>query len=117
VTSALPVGAAIPGDPAWFGPAMAAALAAINAQLTNITAQMANINTQANIKAQTQADGLQPIQNAAGNVAPSFSVTLGDLNGLTNVQQRALLQFYGQNAAPVASRENRLRQFLGIGPS
>ena len=118
VTSALPQGAAIPGAPAWFGPAMAAALAPINGQLDNIAGQLRNITArQENATVINEIDVLQPIRNAAGNVAPNFPATYGDLNALTNVQQRDLLIFYGRPANPAATREVRLKQLLGIRPS
>ena len=122
VTSALPAGAAIPGAPAWFGPALAAAMAPImapiNAQLGNINAQLGNINArQENATVVNQTDALQPIRNAAGNVSPIFPATYGALNALTNVQRRDLLVFYGRPAAPASTREIRLKQLLGIRPS
>jgi Protein of unknown function (DUF3294) len=116
-TSALPPGAAIPGAPVWFGPAMAAALAPINVTLNNIDARLVNIEArQANATVLAQADVLLPIRNAVGNVAPNFPATLQDLNLLTDAQRSQLLQFYGRAANPAATRDQRLKQLVGIRP-
>jgi hypothetical protein len=128
VTSALPAGAAIPGAPAWFGPAMAAAMAAalapINARLDNVVAGQENIIArQENIIARQEnatvfheTDALQPIRDAAGNIAPNFPATYGALYALTPAERSQLLVFYGRPANPVSSREPRLKQLLGIRP-
>ena len=132
-TSALPPGAAIPGAPEWFGPAMAAALVPINAAivasnvamaaalvpinvtLNNIDARLVNIEArQANATVLSPAGMLHPIRNAVGNVAPNFPATLKDLISLTGAQQSQLLQFYGHAANPVATRDLRLKQLFGI---
>ena len=131
-TSALPPGAAIPGAPVWFGPAMAAALAPalaaalapihvrlnnIDGRLNNIDGRLNNIEArQANATVLAPADMLQPIRNAVGNVAPNFPATLQDLNLLTDAQRSQLLQFYGRAANPAATRDQRLKQLVGIRP-
>lgn len=116
-TSALPPGAAIPGAPAWFGPAMAAALEPINGRLDTIDGKLDNIEArQANATAFSPADVLLPIHDAAGAVAPNFPATLQDLNSLTSVQRSQLLQFYGRDPNPVATRDQRLKQLFGIRP-
>ena len=132
VTSALPAGAAIPGAPEWFGPAMAAAidvalagaLAPINARLDNVVAGQENMSgkldnvlaKQENAVVLQETDALQPIRDAAGNIAPNFPDTYGALNALTPAQRSQLLVFYGRPANPVSSRELRLKQLLGIRP-
>jgi hypothetical protein len=117
VTSALPAGAAIPGAPAWFGPAMAAALAPINARLDNVVAGQENIIArQENATVFHETDALQPIRDAAGNIAPNFPATYGALTALTHAERSQLLVFYGRPANPVSTREPRLKQLLGIRP-
>ena len=108
--SNLPPGAAIPGAPAWFGQAMAAALAPINNTLVNIQARQMNATTQ------DALDQIIPLQDNAGNVAPNFPVTRRGLENLTNPQLAALLAFYGLPANPAATRRNRFKQFIGIRP-
>eukprot|EP00977_Amphora_coffeiformis_P004519 scaffold970_cov187-Amphora_coffeaeformis.AAC.4 len=110
VTSALPPEVAVDGAPAWFANAMAVVMAPINAKLQNMAAR------QENAVVQHHSDALQPLCNADGNTPPNFPATYGDLNALTDAQRAQLLQFYGRSASPIATREQRLKQFLGIRP-
>lgn len=131
--AALPPGVAAAvaaaGAPAWFAVAMAPIMAPITTQLTNMQGQLNNIEgqltnmqgrltnveaRQANAMVFSQGDALEPIRNAHGNVPPNFPATLQDLNSLTSAQRSQLLQFYGRPANPVANREFRLKQLLGI---
>lgn len=118
-SSALPPGAVAAANdaPPWFGPAMAQALAPVNAQMANINAQLANINArQMNSTALSLDDVLHPIQDAAGAVPANFPASLRAFGNLTPLQMRNMLQFYGLPGNPAPTRESRLKQFMGIRP-
>ena len=109
--------AAIAAQTAALTANMNAQFANVNAQLANMNAQLANMNArQSNATAVDQSDPITAIQDAAGNVAPDFPHTLGELNNLTPLQQSALLVFYNRQANPAASQGRRLKQLLGIRP-
>jgi hypothetical protein len=93
---------------ASIGPAVAAAMAPIAARLDNIEAR------QANSMAQFQENEVHPLRNAAGNYPENFPATFLGLNNLTQQERGNLLAFYGRPRNPVANRELRLNQFLGI---
>ena len=66
--------AAVVGAPGWFAPAMAAAMAPINARLEN---RLDNIDArQRNSVAGDMGDTLVPLNNAMGVQLPIFSSTL-----------------------------------------
>ena len=77
-TAALPSGAAIAGAPGWFGPAMAVALAPLQATLNQIETR------QHNSQAMHAGDPIHPITDSAGNVPPPF---LADVRALNNLNQ------------------------------
>jgi hypothetical protein len=89
---------------------VAAAVGPVAAALRNIEAKQENATVLA------PDDHLQPIRNGAGNVAPNFPPTLGDLISLTNAQRSQLLLFYGRPANPLSTRDRRLKQLVGIRP-
>ena len=104
------------GAPAWFGPALAAGLAPINAQLVNINAQLVNINArQSNAVAVHQNDILTPLNNGTGNPFPQFPATLQALNTMNGPALNAALGFYGLAAGgTVETRRDRFKKFIGI---
>ena len=133
VTAALPPGAPIAGVPAWFGPALAAGMAPLLNQMQQMQNQMQQMqnqmqnqmqqvqltlnNVQArqrNSQAMHAADPIHPIGNAAGNPPPNFPADVQALNNLNQGQRGNLLQFYGLPVNPVATRESRLRHYLGL---
>ena len=122
VTAALPAGAAIPGAPAWFGPALAAGLAPLQANVNQINANVNQINAnvlqiqsrQQNITVMHPTDTIQALANGAGNIPPNFPATLRDFTNLNNNDRRNLLVFYGLPPNPAPTREPRLRHFLGL---
>lgn len=108
--------AALPaGAPAW-AVAMNANMTAMNA---NMTAGFANFSARlSNGVASDGDDPIQPLTNNAGNqpLAAIFPNTRGELLSLTNADNgpaHQLLLFYGLPANPSATRNMRLRKFLG----
>lgn len=85
------------------------------AQQANHTAQLANITArQLNSVATSHNDALVPLRNAAGVAALTFPATLGAFQDLRAAEVLRLLQFYGCPANPDISRQQRLKQFIGI---
>ena len=115
-------GAAGVGAPAWFGPAVAAALAAalapVNARLTSIEGRMTNIEArQANVVASDSEDLLQPLINAAGVPFPNFPGTYGDLLNMNDNEMSAFLAHYG--LVPVDDddktlKRHQIKKFIGM---
>jgi hypothetical protein len=110
-------GAALPaGAPAWavaMNANMTAGFAAVNANLANVNAR------QNNAVASEDGDPIHPVVNSAGNPPPgaTFPNTFGALLALPNANLGAadtLLQFYGLPRNPRATRNLRLRKFLGV---
>lgn len=117
-------GAALPpGAPAW-AVAMNANMIAMNANMTAgfaaVNANLANVNArQNNAVASEDGDPIHPVVNNAGNPPPgaTFPNTFGALLALPNANLGAadtLLQFYGLPRNPLATRNLRLRKFLGV---
>ena len=108
------------GEPHWFGPALAAGLAAglapVNARLTAIEANLVNINArQNNAVAVHENDTLTPLNNGAGNPDPNFPATLQALNNMNGAALAASLGFYGRAAGgAVEARRDRFKKFIGI---
>lgn len=102
--------------PVWFGPALAAGLAPINAHLANINANLVNINArQSNAVAVHQNDILIPLNNGVGNPDPNFPGTLQGLNNMNGPALTASLGFYGLAAGgTVEARRDRFMEFIGI---
>ena len=107
-TAALPSGAAIPGAPAWFGPAMAVTLAPLQATLNHIEAR------QHNSQAMHAGGPIHPITDSAGNVPPLFLADVRALKNLNQNERRGLLVFYELPPNPWTTCESRLRHFLGL---
>uniref|UniRef100_A0A7S2YR45 Uncharacterized protein n=1 Tax=Entomoneis paludosa TaxID=265537 RepID=A0A7S2YR45_9STRA len=115
-------------EPAWFAPALAAALdaniagikadiAGIKSNIEGIKANLVNINArQSNMVAIGQSDPLAPLIDGAGNVDPNFPATLGALNTImTGPALTASLTFYGQEAeGSDEDRRTQFKKFIGI---
>ena len=95
--------------PGWFGPALAAGLANINATLANINAR------QMNSVASDSTDPLIPLTNAAGVPAANFPATLRALITMNGAAMTALLGHYG---LPVGgsndAKRQRIKKFIGM---
>ena len=115
------------GAPAWFGPALAAGLAAglapiharlntIEGRLNAIDRQLVNNNArQTNSVAVHQNDVLAPLNNAAHVPYPNFPATLQALNNMNGPALSACLGFYGMaGGGNVEVRRDRLKKFIGI---
>ena len=95
--------------PSWFGPAMAAASAPIEARLDNIEAR------QANSVASDSTDPLHALRDNQGNLPQGFPATLADLVNLTGPELTALLNFYGlANPLCVEDRRQCLKKHIGL---
>eukprot|EP00339_Tiarina_fusa_P019879 CAMPEP_0117020952 /NCGR_PEP_ID=MMETSP0472-20121206/15864_1 /TAXON_ID=693140 ORGANISM="Tiarina fusus, Strain LIS" /NCGR_SAMPLE_ID=MMETSP0472 /ASSEMBLY_ACC=CAM_ASM_000603 /LENGTH=179 /DNA_ID=CAMNT_0004726299 /DNA_START=192 /DNA_END=731 /DNA_ORIENTATION=+ len=104
-------GAALPvGAPAWA----VAMNDNINNQFANVHNQLANVQgKQTNAVAVEHADPIDPV-TVAGNPPPAgFPLTYGQLLALTPAQSLVFLNYYGLAANPQATRNLRLRKFLG----
>jgi hypothetical protein len=71
-TSGLPPGAALPGAPAWFAPAIAAALAPINVRLDNMNVRLDNMQGALNNR-------LNKVQGALNNRLNNVQGTLNNM--------------------------------------
>jgi hypothetical protein len=97
-----------------------ASLAGVNASLAGVNASLANVNARLNNGvASEDGDPIHEVLNNAGNPPPVaiFPVTFGALLALPNANLGAadtLLQFYGMQRNPLATRNLRLRKFLGV---
>ena len=111
--AAIPGGAALPaGAPAWA----IAMNTNVNNRFNQIDARLVNVEArQVNATLTEPTDPISPIVDNGGNNPPAFfPQTLADLGNLTNPQILQLLQFYGLSTVPVATRHQRLCQYLGI---
>jgi len=107
--------APVPAPPAWFGPAINAALVpAINAALAPINAKLSNA------QATRGDDPIMPFPNNAGAAIPAiFPQTRSTLARLSTANCNTLLAYYGlpvpaPGAANVMARRNMLRVHLGV---
>ena len=110
--------------PAWFGPAVNAAVdaavgpavkAAVDAAVTPIEARLNNIEARLhNANAVDSPDSLRSIRNATGAEYPTFPATLAELHQLTPAQKREMLEFYGLSTTPVETQGRRLSHHLGL---
>ena len=122
--AAIPGGAALPaGAPAWAIAMNTNVNNRFNQMNTNVNnrfnqidARLVNVEArQVNATLTEPTDPISPIVDNGGNNPPAFfPQTLADLGNLTNPQILQLLQFYGLSTVPVATRHQRLCQYLGI---
>jgi hypothetical protein len=127
-------GAEEAGVPPWFGPAMAAALQPVHAQLNNLQGQLNDLqgqlnNFENNIEARMNnfearqinsvasdaPDPLRGLTNQAGVAFADFPDTLEDLYAMNGIQMTALLNHYG--IAPGESNVDnmhKIKKFIGM---
>lgn len=82
------------GAPAWFGPAMAAALAPVLDGVNDISAKMNNKDLR------KRTDIVQGIRAAGGGVPPVFPCTVAHLDNMTRANALNLYQLYNLAYAP-----------------
>lgn len=101
-----------PAAPAWFAPAIAAALAAPMARIASSLARIANLS------ANCIDDELETLPHpVTGELPPAnlnFPRTILDVEQLSAVEVLNLLQFYNQNAGAVSQRRKRFKRLIGV---
>jgi len=94
--------------PAWFAP-FAAQLANIGIQVTNIERR------QRNAMVEDSRDQLMPIQNAAGNPAPTSPL---DVQSFLNMNDNQIVAFLGHYGLPAHGnntvKSQRIKRFMGF---
>ena len=111
------------GPPAWFGPAIGAALAPVNTRLDNIENRLDNIDNrlhniearQNNTVGNENMDALQPLLNADGVEFPTFPRNFQELHALTGQQMTAFLDHYGLHSGDDNAEKLRcIKKFIGM---
>lgn len=101
--------------PPWFGPAMAAALAPLNAAIAPLNAAIASLNARLqNLSVTAEDDALAPIPTAAGVPPPGvFPASLSDLFQMGGANLGAIEAFYGLGGGgTVSQRRQRIKRFI-----
>ena len=87
----------------------------VNNQFANMNNQLANIaNKQTNAVASEHDDPIAPVTIGGVPLPGGFPNTYGELLALTPAQSLVFLNYYNLPPNPQATRNTRLRKFLGV---